>query len=52
MKNYMYHFHATFVNFIYPDIIFAKSKTSESEPSLIYKHAHCPLVATSCLCAT
>lgn len=42
MRNYMYHFHTTFVIFIYPAIIFAKSKKSESEPSLIYKHAHCP----------
>lgn len=41
MRNYMYHFH-TFVIFIYPDIIFAHSKSSESELSLIYKHAHCP----------
>lgn len=52
MRNYMYHFHTTFVIFIYPDIVFAKSKKSESELSLIYKHAHCPLVATFCLCAT
>lgn len=30
------------VLFIYPNIIFAHGKKSEIEPSLIYKHAHCP----------